>query len=61
MQLKIELENYKNVAKTCGNHEKIINKLEGDKYKLEVDLNLLKRLLDEKDAEIKRLSSTVAK
>lgn len=46
MQLKVELENYKNVSKTCNGHEKTINKLEADKYKLEVDLNLLKRLLD---------------
>lgn len=61
MQMKIELENYKNMEKTNGNYDKIINKLEGDKYKLEVDLNLVKRLLAEKENEIKRLSTHTTK
>jgi hypothetical protein len=37
------------VSKTCGNHEKMINKLENYKYKLEIDVNLYKKLLEDKD------------
>ena len=36
MQMRVELDNLKNVSKTCNDHERIITRLEGDKYKLEV-------------------------
>jgi hypothetical protein len=49
VRLNLELENYRNRSKVCGEHEKIINKLEGEKYKLEVDLDLVRRLLKERE------------
>jgi hypothetical protein len=55
VRLSLELENYKGRSKTCGEHEKIINKLEGDKYRLEVDLDMVRKLLREREEEIKRL------
>jgi hypothetical protein len=52
----LELENYKNRSKVCNEHEKIIGKLEGERYKLEVEVDMLRRLLKEREDELARCS-----
>ena len=59
--MNLELENYKGRSRTCNEHEKIISQLEKDKYRLEVDVDLLNKLLKERDSENLKLNSRVPK
>lgn len=45
------------ISKNCQGHDKLINKLEGQNYKYELEVELLRKLIKEKDEEIKRLST----
>lgn len=42
------------MAKSCNEHDKIISKLEGDKYKLGIELELAMRRLQEKEEELSK-------
>ena len=49
IRLKLELEAYVGRTKLNTENDKTIAKLEGEKYRLEVDLGLFKRLLSERE------------
>lgn len=59
VRMGLELENYKGRSKTCNEHDKIIAKLEAEKYRIEVDADMLAKLLKEREEEITKLSQRV--
>ena len=61
MRFSLELENYKNKTKFGNDQDKNIAKLQAENYRLSVDLDLVKRLMKERDDQIARLNTRVPK
>lgn len=61
VRLNLELEAYAGRTRVSHDQEKLITKLEGDNYRLEVDLGMVRKLLKEREDEITKLNSRAPK